>query len=144
MKEIIQHEKKYINQRNKSMHLLNSKAKLSQEWTYKPPEKTQKLSKMLQQELSDHKKELEKHQKAVEEKILRQENYIRILKEKHAPKVDVEKQKEIEHSIQRIHTRKRETEVDARQIGINYLSEAKKMKKNLSQSGFKQANEAVV
>jgi len=27
------------------MHLLQSKVKLSEEWTYKPPEKTEKLSK---------------------------------------------------------------------------------------------------
>lgn len=29
------------------MHLLQSKVKLSEEWTYKPPEKTEKLSKIL-------------------------------------------------------------------------------------------------
>lgn len=40
------------------MHLLNSKTKINEDWNYKPPAKTEKLSKILEEELSNRKKDL--------------------------------------------------------------------------------------
>ena len=72
-------------------------------------------------------------QRNIQEKLRRKMEYIEYLKERSPPKVDEKKREEIQ---ERLHVPEKIEERNKKELGLNYLKEAKKLKKKKSNVEF--------
>jgi hypothetical protein len=92
LEELKQHEQKYLERKKLSESRHSAK---QQDWSYQPPERSERIAQILEEERIQRIKQLDDKKKQLDDKLTRHEEYVTYLRENFVPKVDPLKKEEL-------------------------------------------------